>query len=306
MIKKKILISGASGFIGKNLIAKLSRSDYQLFGLVNSQKDTLPINEYSVDLKDFNNLQKTINHIKPDFVFHLGALVDLSRDFRTARNCIETNIMGTINLLECLNDFPPQHLIFLSTEEVYGDGQIPYKEDQPLRPPSPYAISKIAGEQLCQLYAGQNNKTTILRVGTVYGPWQPVRRFIPSIIIKALADEEILLGTGKKKRDYIFIDDVVEALILSLKRKGEPIEIINVGGSKSIQLKTLVDQIKAISKSKAIIVYNSYPDRVLEADEWLSDNQRAAELLNWQPTTTLEEGIRKTINFYRERFKHYG
>lgn len=291
MAKKKILITGATGFLGSALLKRGGELKGRLY----------PTASKKMDLTNFSEVSKVIKKIKPDIIYHLGAIVNLARDFKVGQKCIEVNIKGTLNLLEALRDIGLERFIFANTEEVYGEGPIPYHEDQTVSPPSPYAISKITGEYFAKIYAKTLDfKLISLRIGTMYGPGLPKHRFISQIIIKALKNENIPLTWGKKKRDYVYIDDVVDALILTKDIVlNDDFTVLNIGSGVSYTLKELVERILRITKSNSKCLWGKIPDRILEADEWLLDISRARKLLHWKPKTSLEEGIKKIVSYYK-------
>ena len=275
------------GFFGKNLVPQLLN-------------DGNEVKLFEGDLRKEQEVFQTVNLFRPQIVYHMGALVDLSRTYATAKQCIDINIKGTTVLLEALRGNPPARFIYTSTEEIYGDGPLPFSEDQLLKPPSFYAVSKVAAEQLASIYTQLSGyQLLILRIGTSYGAYQPVTRLIPQIIINALQNKDILLNSGKKKRDYVYIADVVEALVRALSHPVDSqINVCNIGGGRQYALKTLVKYVIDITRSTSKVLYGVYPDRILEADEWLLSNANAEKVLGWIPHTSLEEGLRKTIDFY--------
>ncbi len=280
------MITGASGFLGKRLVKLLNTKNYSLY------TDRL-------DLLDFEQLKKSIEIIKPDVIFHLASYVNLSRDFHVADKCVNINIKGTLNLLEAVRGSSLKELIYTSTEEVYNGNPIPFLENQLPNPPSPYSVTKIASEYLCQQYALELGfSLVIFRLATFYGPENPPHRLIPQIINNALKNQNIHINSGNKKRDYLYVDDAVDALEKSISLlQNKKIEIINLGGGKSYTLKDLVNKTIKLTQSQSKIVYNAYPDRILEADEWLLDITKAQSLLRWSPKTSLEEGLQKTISY---------
>lgn len=290
-MKPRILVTGATGFLGKNLLERL-RQDSEV--TVFAQRF------------DLTKEQKVFSYItlsKPDMVFHLGALVDLTRSFDVARKTIEANIIGTTNLLLALAANPAKRLIFASTEEVYGEGTLPYRETDVPNPPSPYAATKVTGEHLVRLYRGRAAATSlVLRIGTMYGPHQPDRRLIHQIIQKAINHEDIPLTWGTKKRDYVYVGDVVEALLRAKDAKNLPaFDVINVGGQTMVSLKALADMIVAAASSSSRLRLGAIPDRIGESDEWLLDNTKAGRVLGWSPKTDIQTGMKETIVWIRKK-----
>lgn len=292
--KEKILITGASGFFGSHLVKRLKKEGNEIY-------------TDKFDLTDEKKVRKTIEKINPSVIYHMGAIVDLSRNFETAKKCLDINVGGTLNLLDALKDMSPRRFIYTSTVEVYGSNPLPYREDQLPDPPSPYSISKVASENLIKLYAQEiGYEYFIFRIGTAYGSQQPSFRLIPHIIIRALQDKDIELNSGIKKRDYINIGDVILALEMSIdKNVKKTNEILNLGGGESYMLKDLVNIILDITKSKSKVKYGAFADRSLEAEEWLLDNSKTYKVLGWKPKTSLRNGLEKMIVYYKSHLSDY-
>lgn len=293
-VREKILITGASGFFGSHLVKRLKKEGNDIY-------------TDKFDLTNGKKVRKTIAKINPSVVYHMGAIVDLSRNFETAKKCFDINIGGTLNLLDALKNISPCRFIYTSTVEVYGSNPLPYREDQLPDPPSPYSISKVASESLIKLYAQERGyEYFIFRIGTAYGSQQPSFRLIPHIIIRALQNKDIELNSGIKKRDYIDIDDVILALEMSIdKNVKKTNEILNLGGGESYMLKDLVNIILDITKSKSKVKYGVFADRSLEAEEWLLDNSKAYKVLGWKPKTSLRNGLGKMITYYKSHLSDY-
>ena len=260
-------------------------------------------NIQKLDLTSFARVSDYINETRPDVVFHLGGFVDLTRTFDVARRCINVNVIGTTHLLEALRNNPPKCFIFASTEEVYGEGDIPYKEECTTYPPSPYAISKLAAEHMCRMYANQYGFALIIfRIGTMYGPHQPEHRYIHQTIKKALANEDIPLNSGTKKRDYIYVDDVVDAMVKAFElKRHHGVEVINLGSGINMTLKSLVEKIVRLTNSTSTLRIGQIPDRISEADDWLLDIVKAKKILDWEPKTDIESGLKVSIEFCRRQ-----
>ncbi len=296
MKQSTILITGAGGFLGSHLAKRLHGENVIL-------TSRTPHNDRQIralDLLDAGCVSQAISSWKPNIVFHIGAVVNLSRDYDTAKKTLETNIFSTINVLEALRYCPPDLFVLASTEEVYGDSPVPYREDMTPRPPSPYAISKVASEQLCRMYANELQFPCVMfRIGTIFGPMQTLSRFIPTIIRQAIKGEDILLNSGEKSRDYIYIDDVVDACMLTKERViSENTLILNVGGGTSTRLIDVVQLIKKATKSTSRVQVGKIPERVAESDTWSMDITKAHDILGWSPKVTLAEGIQRTCDYF--------
>lgn len=299
-MKPKVLVTGASGFLGRNLADRLRAvGSYEL--LLTGGHEDIALGITKLDLTEPADTEAKIARFAPDVVCHIGALVDLSRNFDVARKTADINIVGTINLLRALTPHKPRKFIFASTEEVYGEGEVPYKEQGNVMPPSPYAATKLTCEHLMRLYAGEAfNQGYALRIGTMYGPYLPSHRLIAQIIGKALRGDEIPLTSGTKKRDYVFVGDIVDAILSAIERKNTfSYEIINLGGGVAITLRQLAEAVIRLTASRSILRLGTIPDRIGESDEWLLDNGKAADMLGWEPKTKLEDGLKKTIAFYK-------
>lgn len=295
-----IFITGSTSFLGKSVIARLEKSKkYTLVktSLSGDSKNGIQ----KLDLLDFKKTRALLLKTKPHIILHLAALVNLTRDFETARKCVDANIIATLNLLEATKNLSVKKIIFASSEEVYGDNKSPYKEHQNPRPPSMYSISKVAGENLLQYYSVLHGFSFIvLRFGTFFGPGSQPDRFLTQIIKTALSNKQILLNSGQLKRDYIFIDDAVLAIEQAIKTNISKNEIVNIGGKTAISLHSFVKRVVILSKSSSKIILNAFPDRVGEARYQKLSISRAKNILKWEPTTSLDDGIKKSVDFFRQ------
>lgn len=301
---KTILVTGATSFLGSSLIRELEK-DKKLRIIKTSLHGNTKQGIEKLDLTQFAKVKKFIQKNKPEIIFHFAALVNLTRDYDTARKCIDANITATLNLLEACSDSTLKRFIFSSTEEVYGSNILPYKETVIPNPPSMYSISKIAGEELCEYYSKIIGfRLIVLRIGTLYGPGSQPDRFLTSIFKSAVAGKQIRLNSGKLKRDYIYISDAVDALVKSMKKIFRKNEIINIGGSTSISLRRFIEMTVKSAKSKSKIIFNAFPDRIGEARLQKMDISKAKRLLKWEPKIDLAVGIKKSIDFFSQNGYH--
>lgn len=296
-----ILLTGATGFLGSYLRDALTTGGHIVAATASRNNPDTGI--VGMDLTNPEEVKKTVEEIKPQAIIHTGAIVNLSRSLDIASKCIDINLKGSLHLLEACKNIRLKTFIFISTEEVYGAGPIPFVESQLPDPPSMYSVTKLAVERLSASYAAETGfRVRSIRMATMYGPGNRESRFIPSLIRQAISGAPMLLNSGTKKRDYIYIDDAVDAVCKSLSsERGNRAETINIGGGTSYSLLDLARLVKESAGSSSEIQTHAFPDRVNEADEWLMDITNAENLLEWTPKTSLQEGISKTVKFWKNK-----
>jgi nucleoside-diphosphate-sugar epimerase len=292
----RVLVTGATGFLGKNILKKLEEKNIPFIGISKGGSDKVE----SVDLTNIEEITSFFQNHEVSTVVHASALVDLSRDYQTTIDCVENNLIATINLLEASKNQKNIKFILISSEEVYGANVPPYRESQTPLPPSPYAVSKVACENYLRYFSHQNEiNSVVLRMSTMYGPHMPQNKFFSQVIAKALSNEPIPMNSGRNKRDYLFVDDAVDAILKTIwKDAGELFSIINIGNEKSISLSEFVEKVIEIVGSHSVIQYGAIPDRITESDNWFVDLAKARTELSWEPSTTISQGISKTIKLY--------
>lgn len=317
---KKVLVTGAGGFIGSHLTEKLvdleakvrafvrynSRNDWGLIGTLPSHtKEKIEV--IMGDLRDPETVRSVMKDV--DAVFHLGALIAIPYSYIHPREVVETNIMGTLNILNAAKEYKPEKIIHTSTSEVYGTAQyIPIDEKHPLQGQSPYSASKIGADKLAEsFYRSYDLPITTLRPFNTYGPRQSARAVIPTIITQALAQNKILLGSLEPTRDLSYVDDIVDGFIKAWESERSIGEVINIGSGFEISINDLANKIISLMGKKVNIV--SDPKRVRppksEVERLMADNSKAKELLGWEPKVSLDEGLRKTIDWFSKFQNRY-
>ena len=320
MIKKKILVTGADGFIGSHLIERLLSLNYDVraFVMYNSFNswgwiDTLDknikdkIDIFTGDIRDINCVRLAMNNC--EIVVHLAALIAIPFSYLSPRSYIDTNVLGTLNILETAKELGIEKIIHTSTSEVYGTGKyIPINEDHPITGQSPYSASKIAADQIAMsFYCSFKSPLTILRPFNTYGPRQSARAIIPTIIMQILdGKHDIYLGDTSTTRDFNYIDDTVSGFICAIESKIDPGEIINIGSGYEISIKELVDIISEIMNVKINIIQDKKRLRPSKSEvmRLCADNNKAKNILNWNPEYNNKEGLRtgltKTIEWMKK------
>lgn len=296
------LVTGGAGFIGSHIVKELVRRGQQVTVLDNLSGGKLEnlkdvhqkINFVKGDICNFNDVKKACNGV--DYVLHLAALISVAESMAKPQQTAEINVQGTVNVLEAARQFQVKRVVFSSSAAVYGTRpELPYKEDTPIDCQSPYAWSKQAGAELCQLYTkAYGLQAVALRYFNVFGTGQNPNSAYAAVIAKfmQLAAENKPLGIdwdGLQSRDFVSVKDVVQANLLAAI-KGVPGEIYNVASGRTYTLLELADTIEKVSGRKLARV--SRPKRPGDVHESSADISKITAL-GYKPTVTLEEGLRE-------------
>ncbi|GAB6152833.1 SDR family NAD(P)-dependent oxidoreductase [Desulfosporosinus burensis] len=308
--QKQVLITGAGGFIGSHLAEALVKAaaKVRVFIRYNSRdgrgnlEDLEPglleqIEIIAGDLRDADVIERTVKGC--DAVFHLGALVGIPYSYKNPREVVETNILGTFNVLTAARDHGVERIVHTSTSEVYGSAlYVPIDESHPLQGQSPYSASKIGADKLAEsFYASYDLPVVTVRPFNCYGPRQSARAVIPTLITQALACQEIRLGNTDTLRDFTFVTDTAEGFIKAAQSQEGFGKVINIGSGREISIGQLAQIIiNAIQSTAKIVVDEARvrPSRS-EVNRLLADNRLAKETIGWEPRVSLEEGIKKTV-----------
>ena len=317
---KKVLVTGAGGFIGSHLTEQLVELGAQVRAFVryNSRNDwglieELPMdirNELAVvagDLKDPGAVRNVVKDT--EIVFHLGALIAIPYSYINPGDVVQTNVIGSLNILNASKEYGVEKIIHTSTSEVYGTAQyVPIDEKHPLQAQSPYAASKIGADKLAEsFHLSYNLPVAIIRPFNTYGPRQSARAVIPTIITQALSKDEVRLGAMHPTRDFTYMEDTVEGFIKIAESPKSIGEVINIGFGKEISIGDLADKIVSLTGRNVEITFDATrirPEKS-EVDRLLADNSKAKELLQWEPKISMDEGLRKTIEWISEHINIY-
>lgn len=308
--EKQVLVTGAGGFIGSHLTEALIKAGAKVRAFVRynsgdgrgNLEDLEPellkqIEIIAGDLRDADVIERSIKGC--DAVFHLGALVGIPYSYKNPREVIETNILGTFNILTAARDHGVERIVHTSTSEVYGSAlYVPIDENHPLQGQSPYSASKIGADKLAEsFYASFDLPVVTVRPFNCYGPRQSARAVIPTLITQALACKEIRLGNTESLRDFTFVTDTAEGFMKAAESKKGFGKAINIGSGREISIGELAQIIIKIVHSTAEIVVDEArvrPSRS-EVNRLLADNRLAKETIGWVPRVSLEEGIKRTV-----------
>lgn len=299
----KILITGAQGFIGKHLCNRLIQNKEQVYGVIRPNTQLLKrLNNshlYCADVADYPSVEKIVAKIKPDIFFHLAAYPDTSNDKHPIPAMFNSNVLGTFNLLMASKNIPYKRFIFVGSYKEYGNHPVPFKEDYELKPQSSYAASKAAAEQYCALFNSFGKPITRLRLATVYGPGQSQGTLIGHTIKSACTNAEIVTTSGTQARDFLYVDDAIEALMTAAYHPMAVGKVFNIGSGYETSVKEMVETIVKLCRSKSKI-NRCLSQRVNDPPHMYGDISKARKLLNWSPTTSLDDGLKKTIEGHRK------
>ncbi len=315
---KKIFVTGSCGFIGSHVVEKLVDAGHKVTAMVfynqrnsNGWLDEIDKNrkkKISIiqgDVRDYNFLQSKTKNF--DVIIHLAALIGIPYSYIAPESYIDTNVKGTLNILNCALHNKTSQVILTSTSEVYGSAKkIPILENHPLNAQSPYAASKIAADQLAMsYYKSFNLPITILRPFNCFGPRQSSRAIIPTIISQILKNKTVKLGNLNPTRDFTFVEDTADSFVKALKNKKSYGQIINVGNSFEISINELIKifkdefgyKFKLISDKKRVRPKKS------EVMRLYASNIKAKKILKWKPKYSeikgFKKGLIKTIEWFK-------
>lgn len=315
-MKNKFLITGGAGFIGSNLVDRLLKNGEEVYVIDNFdpyyEKEIKMKNIqhnlknprfhfFECDIRDIEKVQKIIAENNINKIVHLAAKVGVRNSIKNPLLYHDVNVRGTLNLLEICRKHNIESFIFGSSSSVYGiNKKIPFSEDQPItKPISPYASSKISCEMFCFTYSHLYGiPITCLRFFTVYGPRQRPEMAIHKFTKLIYQGEEIeMYGDGSSKRDYTYITDVIDGIVNALN-KNFKFEIFNLGNSKPTELGYLISLIESALNKKALI--KKLPMQPGDVPITYADISKAKKLLNFNPKVTIEDGINKFVEWFKE------
>jgi len=317
----KILVTGAEGFIGSHLTELLVKEGYDVRAMVQYNsfnnwgwidtfdqdiKDRLDI--FLGDVRDPNGVRTAMEGV--DAVFHLAALIAIPYSYHSPDMYVDTNIKGTLNILQAARDLGTERILVTSTSEVYGTAQyVPIDEKHPYQGQSPYSATKIGADRLAEsFYRSFNLPVTIVRPFNTYGPRQSARAVIPTIITQLLSGrEEIKLGSLTPTRDFNYVKDTARGFLEIYKSDKTVGEEINIATQKEISIGELANElIRQINPNARIICDEQRvrPEKS-EVNRLLGSNEKIRRLTDWAPQYTFEEGLAETIEFLRNNLDKY-
>ena len=317
-MNKNILVTGGAGFIGSHLVdVLLSEGDWNVSvvddlndfyspeikrGNIEGHRKRPNFSFFEANICDSESLRKIFDQSEFDCIVHLAARAGVRPSLSHPKLYAETNINGTLNLLELARDFDIKHFVFGSSSSVYGiNSKVPFSEDDRINKPiSPYASTKAAGELLCHTYSHLFGiRTVCLRFFTVYGARQRPDLAIHKFCKLISEDKPIqMFGDGTTRRDYTYIDDIIQGVRTSIDYDGSMHEVFNLGESQTVELTKLIKLLEENLGKKAIIDHQ--PMQPGDVPLTFADIAKATKLLGYDPKTKIEEGIKKFVAWFEE------
>ncbi|MDQ4145281.1 MAG: SDR family NAD(P)-dependent oxidoreductase [Actinomycetota bacterium] len=308
---RKVLVTGAEGFIGSHLVDRLLLEGAEVTGLVHYnpfgrwgwlQQKAKDVHIVPGDVRDGDRVLQAVTGV--DVVFHLAALIGIPYSYEAPDSYLQTNVMGTYNVANACRRAGIERLVQTSTSEVYGTArQVPIDEGHPLQPQSPYSASKIGGDMLAlSFYHSFGLPVAVVRPFNTYGPRQSARAIIPTVLTQLYSGSgEVRVGSLEPTRDFNYVEDTVDGFLAVARCDRAVGEVVNIGSGREVSIGDLVRLLFEVSGREADIVCETSRLRPVESEvqRLLCDNSRAWEWAGWKPKVTLEEGLRRTVEWFR-------
>lgn len=308
---KRILITGGSGFIGSHLVHRLLAANAEVAVTVrygNIMKNERlrdcwdDIRVIEADLRNRGALSFGVREFRPEIVLHLAAYNHVGQSFLQVEECFDVNAKGTANLFDVCPE--AEKFVYMSTSEVYGhQTEVPFRETMCPEPISPYAITKYAGELYCRMKQriGGDTSVIILRPFNTFGPYQSAKAVIPELILNCLRGHTIHTTGGEQTREFNYVDNIIDGLVAAAEYNGQADGVMNLASGEEVSIRHLVEKIAELTDTSSKIEIGSLPYRPTEIWRMFADSTRSRTSLGWTPKVGLDEGLKRTV----EWFRHY-
>ncbi len=305
-----MLVTGGSGFIGSHLVKTLLQRGAKVAVTVR-YGDVVKnirladcwssIDVVEADLRNRGALE-AIRRFAPQVVFHLAAYQHVGQSFGQVEECFDVNAKGTANLFDVCEGVPK--FIYIATSEVYGLQQtVPFVETMDPNPLSPYAITKYAGELYCQMKQriGGDTSIVVLRPFNAFGPYQSTKAIIPELILKCLREEPIRTTLGEQTRDFNFITNLIDGLVLAAEHQEKIDGTMNIACGEDVAIRDLVHKVVELTHSRSRVEIGALPYRPNEIWRMRGDATRARTVLGWRPRVSFDDGLKITVEWFRDQ-----
>ncbi|MFY9690447.1 MAG: GDP-mannose 4,6-dehydratase [Candidatus Acidiferrales bacterium] len=308
----RILVTGTTGFVGSRLLERLAEAGgHDLYSMQRYVTGRYVLGaEHGVkvvfcDLRDQFAVRCAIRELQPEVVFHLASISPVSYSYDHPNEVMDTNLTGTINLAEsCLREVPHfKHFLFASTSETFGNGPVPKLEGTPQAPNSPYSVSKHAAEKyVMYMWDAYKFPMTVLRPFNTYGRRDNTHFLVERMLVQMLRGDTVKLGDSTPERDLLYIDDHVESYMTCLAQPKASIgQDFNFGTGERVTVRALADKMRAVTGFRGEVLWDTIPRRPLDIQVLYGDSAKAKAKLGWQAKVSLDEGLRRTADFWRKK-----
>lgn len=309
---KKVLITGSTGFVGSNLMRIALKAGAEVYIITRRTSDKWRImnkledvNEYQLDLLDYGLLESTILDIKPDIIYHT-AVYGGSHTQNDLMKIIESNFIGTVNLVNACMNVDYELFVNSGSSSEYGIKASPMKEEDILQPITDYGVSKSAATLYCEAVANREKRNIVtLRLFSPYGSFEGSTRLIPSIILACLRGENPKIASPDSVRDFIFIEDVLDAFIKVITSEGIRGRIFNIGYGEQHSVGEVVDRIINLTGNEVVPQFVCEPRWPNEPHDWQADISNAKRFLYWEPKYELTHGLATSVKWFEKHIELY-
>ena len=310
---KKVLVTGGAGFIGSHLTKSLVRSKAKVSvivkynSIINCPRLLNVWNKIKIIESDLRNIDSvdSIKNLNFDYIFHFAAYNHVGDSFKHVTENINSNLFSTINLLDHGPRF--KKFIHIGSSEIYGlQKKVPFDVNEIPIPMSPYALAKYSSELYARLKSRQSGKNLLcIRPFNTFGPYQSEKAIIPEIIIKCLLGKEIKTTSGEQTREFNYVDNIVNGIMLVSQKIKHLDKPINLGSNNPIKIKNLVRKIHKLTKSKSVLKIGAIKHRPNEIWKMQADNRFVTKTLGWRPSVNFDQGLKNSVEWYKNFVKIY-
>jgi nucleoside-diphosphate-sugar epimerase len=303
----RVFVTGATGFIGANMVRRLLIEGASVHALVRPGANLWRLSDIvsqvhlqECDLLDFSGVGRCVALADPDIIYHFAFPGGHNSDFQAQLEMLSTGLLGTYALLSAASTNHVKHFIHIGSSTEYHPGKQPHGEDELIEPVSIRGVGKAASTLLCQQYAHQYDlNIVILRLFTVYGPWEQPERLIPTACRAILQDMTLPLTLPGLMHDRVFVEDMLDASVRAASHRCTSGEIINIGSGEQHTNEEIVHILEEIAGRNVKIAVGAYAPRPFDGNHWVADITRARDILGWQPLHSLRSGLEATYRFWQ-------
>jgi UDP-glucose 4-epimerase len=301
----RALVTGAAGFVGANLARRLLAEGHEVHLVVRPGSRQWRIEElvgdvaiHDVDLEEGERVGRILREARPDWIFHLAARGAYSWQTDVSE-ILRANVLGTANLLEAATRDGFAAFVHAGTSSEYGFKDHAPSEDEPVEPVSAYAVAKVSATMLCRLFAQRGHRIVVLRLYSLFGPWEEPGRLLPNLILRGLMGELPPLASPDAAHDFVYVEDALDAFVAAAATEVEPGAIFNVGSGVQTTLGAAVSLSRRTFGIDAEPKWGTMGPRAWDTNVWYADTDRIARQLRWSPRHTFEDGFRKHVEWFR-------